>query len=132
MALTVLHFIICDQVRLGSQSLQSIQIDNLITSIRSKQAPPFPLTRPRLTALALFMGGQGEGELSIRIVYEQSGHITSHSKKSLTVRFLGDSRTITGIKINLPNCVFPSEGLYWVELVFSGEVIARQPIRVSS
>jgi hypothetical protein len=130
MPLQVLHFIICDRVRVDPTNLHLFNIDGLRTSIRSKQIPRFPLEMPGLTALAILMGCGVQGEISTQLVAEGSQQILSKSRQPLRVRFVGDPHTVTGIKFTVPNCKFPREGLYWMELVFSGEVIAKQPIRV--
>ena len=33
---------------------------------------------------------------------------------------------IGGVVFDIRNCVFPAAGLYWVEVLFSGQVIARK------
>jgi hypothetical protein len=128
---TVLYFILCDRVRVDPNNLQRINIEGLRTSIRSKHVPPFPCPVPLLTTLAIFMGGTGSGELSTRIV-DDTGQLVSASVKPQRVKFVGDLRAIKGVKILLPNCTFPRQDLYWVELLFSGKVIARQPMSVIS
>ena len=129
---TLLHFIICDRVRIDPENLHLINIDGLRTSIRSNNNPPFPCPIPLLTTLVIFMGGQGTFELSTRIVDDAEGNLVSTSVESRPIKFVGDPRGVKGVKIFVQHCVIPRQGLYWVELLLSGDVIARQPIRVSA
>lgn len=111
-------------------NLHVINIEGLRLKIRSRQAPPFPCPVPLLTTLSIFMGGAGQGELSTRIIDDVSKEIVSASNSPHRIRFAGAPREIKGVKIFVPNCTFPHQGLYWVELILSGELIARQPIRL--
>ena len=42
------------------------------------------------------------------------------------IRFSGALGDAVGILFRIRNCSFPAPGLYWVECVFSGTVIAHQ------
>ena len=82
--------------------------------------------------LVFFRGGQGTAEFVIRVRCEQTGQIVTQSKQPHRVQFVGEPHEITGAVIRVQNCVFSQEGVYWLELVIGGKVIARQPIRVFS
>jgi hypothetical protein len=129
---TLLHFIVCDRVRVDPMNLHVIHIDGLRTSIRSNYDPPFPCRVPLMTTLVIFMGGLGEFELSTRITDDMTGDLTCISAEPRTIKFVGDPLAVKGVKVFVPGCVFPRPGLYWVELKLSGERIARQPIRIHS
>lgn len=46
------------------------------------------------------------------------------------VRFGGAPEENLGFVFRLCNCFFPTAGLYWIEVVFAGSVIARQKLWV--
>jgi hypothetical protein len=125
---TVLHFIVCDRVRMDAQNLHAISVDGLKWSIRSKQVPSFPLVVPQLSVLAVFMGGDGRGEVSLQIVHGGSRRVLSRSQRPRPIHFNGDPESVHGLKVFLTNCTFPEPGLYWVELVLFGQTIAKQPL----
>jgi hypothetical protein len=127
---TVIHFIPCDGALADSRSLHRINVYGLTTKLYSDQDPPFPFRRPMQKVLVLFRGGQGTGEFVIRVVHEETRQIATQSQNPHRVQFVGDPREISGAVVQVRNCTFRQEGVYWLELVFAGEVIARQPIRV--
>jgi hypothetical protein len=63
----VLHLIPCNDIETDSSNHQRFNIVGLITSIRSSQSPPFPVSHSNLIVLVVWTGGQGEGELEMRI-----------------------------------------------------------------
>jgi hypothetical protein len=129
MALEVLHLILCERVEADPSHYHRLNIFGLITSIRSSAVPPFPVIHAKMRALIVWSGGQGTGELELRIVDEISAN-TVFRTRARRVRFVGDSAAVGGVAFIIQNCAFPHEGLYWVEVVFSGQVIARQRLLV--
>jgi hypothetical protein len=125
---SVLHFIVCNRVRLDPQNLHAISIDGLKWSIRSKQAPRFPLVVPRLSVLAVFMGGDGRGEFWLQVVQNDPRRVLSASQRPHPIRFTGAPESVNGLKVYLTNCTFSGPGLYWVELVLFDQVVAKQPL----
>jgi hypothetical protein len=87
--------------------------------------PPFPVVQQELLALVIWTGGQGAGELMLRIVEDRSAN-TVFLTRPPKVRFVGDSSAIGGVKFRIRNCAFHAAGLYWVEVLFAGSVVARQ------
>lgn len=81
--------------------------------------------RPEFVALVMWIGGQGAGELTLRIVEERLG-LRIFRTAPRTVRFVGDPMAIGGVVFHHRNCSFPAAGLYRVEVVFASAVIARQ------
>jgi hypothetical protein len=124
MAPEVLHLILCDELRPDPDNYHRLNIFGLVTSIRSV-APVFPLTHPKLIALLVWMGGQGSGELMLRVVNAQSGTAVFRTRPR-QVRFAGAAEEVGGVVFRIQNCTFPATGLYWVEILFAGSPIARQ------
>jgi hypothetical protein len=69
--------------------------------------------------------------LVLRIVEERSAS-TVFRTRPRQVRFVGDPASIGGLVIRIQNCSFPAAGLYWIEVLFAGSVIARQRLVVKS
>ena len=128
MAPDVLHLILCDRVEMDPENYHRYNIFGLVTSIRTRM-PQFPVTHPRLVALLVWTGGPASGELALRIVQDQS-LTTVFRTPTHQVRLVGDPSAIGGGLFLIRNCAFPSAGLYWVEVLFAGSVIARQRLLV--
>jgi hypothetical protein len=129
MGLEVLHLILCDRVETDPNNYHRCNIFGLITSIRSTVAPPFPVVHSRLLALVVWTGGQGAGELMLRII-EHSSANTVFRTRPRQVQFVGDAGAVGGVVFQIQNCPFPGPGLYWVEILFAGLVIGRQRLFV--
>lgn len=123
----VRYLLPCDDVRTDPDNYQRIDVLGLITAIRSTANPSFPIVRPLLCALVILTGGQGNGELVLRIFHDQSGRLVFRSSPR-KVRFVGPTEAMLGVVFRIRDCSFPMAGLYWMEVVFAGSVIARQKI----
>jgi hypothetical protein len=121
----VLYLILCDAAQADPQNYNRLNVLGLMTSIRSTAQPPFPVVRPQFLAAVIWIGGHGAGVLQLRIVADRSGH-TIFRTRPRQVRFVGDPAAVGGITFRIQNCSFPAAGLYWVEVLFAGGVIARQ------
>ncbi len=121
----VLHVILCDEVQIDPNNYHRCNVLGLITSIRSTATPAFPVARPQFFALVIWIGGHGTGELVLRIIEDRSTS-TIFRTRPRQVRFVGDATAVGGVVFRIQNCTFPAEGLYCVEVLFAGSVIARQ------
>jgi hypothetical protein len=129
MALDVLHLILCHRVETDPNDYHRCNILGLINSIRSAAVPPFPIVQPQLLALIVWTGGQGTGELTLRIIEDHSASVI-FATRPRQLRFVGEATAIGGVVFRIQNCVFPAAGLYWVEVLFGGSVIGRQRVFV--
>jgi uncharacterized protein DUF6941 len=121
----VLHLILCDEVQTDPNNYHRCNVLGLITSIRSAVVPPFPVVQRQLLALVVWTGGQGTGELALRIIEDRSAG-TVFRTRPRQVRFVGEAATVGGVVFRLNNCSFPAAGLYWVEVLFADSLVARQ------
>ncbi len=126
----VLYFLLCDDVRTDPANYLRLDILGLIMRIRSTQAPPFPFVHPQFCVLVVWTEGRGTGELRLRVVQADTGRVIFRNRPR-TVRFSGAPTDVNGMRFRIQNCSFPSAGLYWVECLFSGTVIARQRLSVA-
>jgi hypothetical protein len=129
MGLDVLHLILCNRVETDPNNYHRCNIFGLITSIRSAAAPAFPVVHPQLLALIIWTGGQGTGELTLRIIDDRSASAVFRTRPR-QVRFVGDAASVGGVAFRIQNCAFPAAGLYWVEVLFAGLLLARQRLVV--
>ena len=71
----VLYFLICDDVRTDPTKPWRYDVLGLITTIRSKTKPPFPVVKRRLCALLFLTECQGNAELLVRIWHDRTSRI---------------------------------------------------------
>jgi hypothetical protein len=108
-----------------------LDVLGLIRRIRSTATPPFPLIRPQFRVLVVLTECRGAGELWLRVVQADTGHVVFRNQPR-NIRFSGAPEDAVGITFRIQNCSFPAAGLYWVECIFSGTVIARQRLSVTA
>src|SRR5262245_34665467 len=107
----VRHFILCDDVRTDPDNYHRLDVLGLTMAIRSTANPPFPIVHPVLCALVLLTGGQGTGELTLRLFHDRTGRIVFRSPPR-QVRFVGDPEAVLGAVFRVRDCSFPLAGLY--------------------
>jgi hypothetical protein len=129
---SVLHLIPCEDALPDPRNLHLINVYGLTTRIRSDQVPPFPFRHQMQKVLIVFRGGMGIGKFVIRVKDDKTGQVATQSKRPHRVQFAGDPGEVVGAVVRVHDCKFRHEGVYWIKLVFGGEVLARQPIRVLS
>ena len=127
----VRYLIVCDDVDTDPENFLRVDVRGLITHIRSRARPPFPVVRPHFCVLILLTGCQGVGELSLRIVEGGTGRVIFRNQPR-RVRFAGATEDVAGFVFHIKDCSFPAGGLYWVECIFSSVVISRQSITLTS
>jgi hypothetical protein len=127
----VLYLLPCGDVRHDPDNYHRIDVIGLITTIHSRIKPPFPLVHPLLRVLVILTGSQGKGELVLRIIQDKTGRVIFRSLPRL-MRFIGPPDQEFGATFRIINCGFPMAGLYWIEAIFAGSVIARQKIWLKS
>jgi hypothetical protein len=102
----VLHLILCDEIQTDPANYHRCNVLGLVTSIRSTTAPSFPVVHPQLRALVVWTGGQGTGELALRIIQDTSAGVVFHGQPR-QVRFVGDPATVGGVVFRHPELYVP-------------------------
>jgi hypothetical protein len=125
----VLHLILCGRVETDPTNYHRHNILGLVTSIRSNATPRFPVVHSQLTAVAVWTGGHGTGDLALRIVGDRAAGAVFQTRPR-PIRFAGDPAAAGGVVFRIRNCRFPAAGLYWVEIWFADLLIARQKLFV--
>jgi hypothetical protein len=58
----VRHLIVCDHVHIDPQNLHRIDVFGVMTTLRSRASPPFPMVRPLLCILVVLTAGDAAGQ----------------------------------------------------------------------
>ncbi len=124
----VRYFVLCQDFLIGPSSPNDISLIKLIYSTRAPDGL-FPLALNQICAFAALANARGVGEIDVRVVEADTGDET-HRTGSSRIDFGSDPLRIHGLPIRLRHCVFPSIGLYSVELCYNGSPIAQQDLLV--
>jgi hypothetical protein len=127
----VRYLLLCDDVQPDPDNFLRLNILGLITHIRSSSVPPFPVVRPRFCVLVILTGCRGVAELALRIVHAATGTVIFRNRPR-PVQFVDAPEEAVGFNFRIENCGFPAEGLYWVQVIFSGTVLAQQALSVTA
>ena len=127
----VRYLILCDEVEVAPANFHRLNVRGLLTHIRSRNRLGFPVLCSHFCVLLLLVECQGQGEIALRIVQGGTGSVIYRNQPRL-VRFAGAPKDVVPIAFHLRNCSFPSAGVYWVECLYSGTVIGRQPLTVTA
>lgn len=125
---TVLYLLVCDDVAINPSRLQEVDILGITGRIRSVQTPSFPVIHPELVVFLMYTGFVGTGIMSLQVA-DSSGRLLFGTPPR-AVNILGNPGDINAVTFRAMNGTFPAAGLYWVQAVFSGRVIASQPLWV--
>lgn len=125
----VRYFFLCRDYLIGPHGSTNASLVNLIHSIRSTGSPPVPFAAEQLWAFAGLANCRGKGTFDLCVVDADSGNVI-YRMPPKDVDFGADPLHVYGLPIRMGHCIFPSDGLYWVELMYNGEVIAQQDLLV--
>jgi hypothetical protein len=91
-------------------------------------ADSFPYDPGPFYAFAVLTDGYGEGQLEL-VVTKLDDPMLNASRSKLLLRFPDPLRRVECI-IRVPNCTFPSPGVYLFGLYADGEWLAQTPVHV--
>jgi hypothetical protein len=124
----VRYFILCDDVRPNSNNYLRVDAFGLVTNFHPLKTPAYPCVRPMLCVLLILSGGSGEvAEVYVRIKQEANERLVYRTPPR-QLRLARAQHEIYGGTFRLCNCSFPEPGLYWVECLLSGTVLARKSL----
>ncbi len=126
---TVRQMVVCEDVRSVSGKPQSLSLINLLGRIRSSSTPPFPYHAPPFCVYAQLASCRGVCDLHIEIEEADSQTIILRTPR-LRHYFGNDPLRVFGKVFRFRSCVFPSGGLYSVQLCYNGIGIAYEPLIV--
>ena len=115
--------VLCDGVR-ESEDEDSI-FD--LTGVRTRiEAPSFPVTYPRLSVFVQMSGHSGAAYVHIEVEQPGTDNLIHRTKPKQVV--FEDPTGVVPVLFRLRNCVFPVEGLYYVQVLHEGKLIGERPL----
>ncbi len=123
----VRYVIVCKDVVVDSVNPQRITIVELISSIKSLDYPPFPLTRRELCVFVQLTECRGAGGVRVEIVLADTGQPVARTK-TRSITFSGYPLEILGFVFRIQDCTFPDAGLYLVQFWYNDSMIAEHPL----
>jgi hypothetical protein len=125
----VRYLILCEKIPFDPVHPRRVSLTNLIGRIRSHSQPPFPHRASEFCVYAQLTECRGDADVLIQIEEEDTQAVIFQTP-SQRHSFGNDPLHVFGIKFPVRDCVFPSAGLYSVQLCYNGIVIAREPLKV--
>lgn len=123
----VRYLVLCQDLLIDPHNAKNVSLVNLIHAMRSTLTPPFPFAA-EFCAFAALANCRGKGTFDLNVV-DADTRVTIHQHPPKKVDFGADPLHVYGLPIRI-HCVFPDDGLYWVELLYNGEVVAQQNLLV--
>ncbi len=123
----VRYLILCEDVRNDPGNSAHITLVGLLSTIRSRATPPFPLIFPEVCVFLQLTECRGSAAIRVELVHADSGQ-TQFRTPTRTVSFGNDPLALLGLTFRLKNLLFPVAGLYWVQFCYNDRVLAQQPL----
>src|SRR5437879_5980324 len=115
--------VICDRAKQSDTEVGVFRLAGVRSSI---QAASFPALYPRLSAFVQFSGHRGEASCHAKVTrIKTDEHIYQTPPKK--VLFYGPNFVVP-VVFRLRNCVFPTMGLYYVQIFNESKLIAERPL----
>jgi hypothetical protein len=116
--------LICDDVR---QERNGKFI--LIGIFDALAAPALPVRHPQLAVVTRWCSGEGEFKQKTKLLGPDQQTVVVEGQE-IPVRLPSAEATATQVEFFL-NTVFPTEGIYWLEVILNGDLKLRCPLRVN-
>ena len=122
--------ILCDGVAVDPDRPLCIQIDCLISTIRSIEDPPFPVLRESICVLLCLTACRGEGIGEIKVVCEDDdSDLPLFGSPPRRLLFAEQSPLdVVGIAFRLNDCMFPKAGPYTVQFWYNGRCLCEKSL----
>jgi hypothetical protein len=125
----VRHMILCQEVRRDPLQPNSLSLERVITTIISRDDPPFPLHYPGLCVCLFLSGGRGKGNGSVAFRFADTDErVSGTAPRPLT--FGPDPLAVEGVVFNVRDIRFRVPGLYVVQFLFNDHVLAQEYLTV--
>ena len=128
----VRYMLICDDVRRDAIVPTCTHIDCLMSTIISREDPPYPLLRATICVYLVLTDCQGRGSGQILVIFaDAEDERPIFGSASHPVDFSGRSPLeLLGIVFRIQNCPFPQEGRYVVQFWYDDSLLEERPLEL--
>jgi hypothetical protein len=128
---TARSIVVCERITLDAANPNRVSPINVINSIRPTGNAPYPVTQGQLSVFAQLTESRGTGRVMIEIRREETDAVVfrTHSRQG---KFPNHPLVVYGFRFRILGCVFPTAGLYWVQLWYNGEMLGQLPLVLRS
>jgi hypothetical protein len=124
---TVRYLIVCEDVQTDPDNPRRVTLVGLISAIRSREQPPFPLSYQEICVYLQVTECRGSAEGRVEIRHADSEQVVFRTR-TRTIPFGDDPLEVVAVTFRIRNCLFQEPGLYWVEFWYNEQMIAQQPL----
>lgn len=125
----VRYFLLSEDISTNPKDPKKVTVIDLLTTIRSKDEPPYPVLIPEICCTAWLTDGRKSGEAQIVCVEDETAE-KSFASRSHVVQLSEDPLEISIVAIRIGDCYFPRPGLYTFEFYWNQTKLAECPLRM--
>jgi hypothetical protein len=121
--------VLCDSVRVDPANDRRLDLLGVVSTFVGTGDPPFPAHRAQFTVYTQLTDCRGPVTAHIRIARADDGRPIAATPDRV-FNLPSDPLQIAGVAVTVRDCVFPTPGLYWVQLLCEGKLIQEAPLTV--
>jgi hypothetical protein len=123
----VRYMILCEDWGTDPQNARRVSIYGLMSNIRSRGQPPYPLLYEELCVFLALTEGRGTGTAKIICIFEETDQKVFETPQR-QVAFGADPLEVVGLPFRIRDCGFPRPGRYSIQFWYNGEKVAERPL----
>lgn len=120
----VRYMLLCDNALDDPLQPNKPMIVGLISNIHAHR---YPFRLDQLCVFLVLTEGLGTGEGLIRAVDAEDEERVFESLPH-GIHFPADRLDVCGVRFRIARCPFPRPGLYYIQFLFDGQLMAQQPV----
>jgi hypothetical protein len=124
---TVRYLMVCEDVQVDPENPYRITLVGLISAIHALGPIPYPLLQRELCVFLQLTECRGPAQGHVELQHADSGEVIFRTR-TRTMPLGNDPLEVVGVVFRIRNCLFPTPGLYWVQFLCNGEIVAQQPL----
>jgi hypothetical protein len=123
----VRYMLLCEGYEIDPVRSRRITIVGLLSSIRSRRPPYYPLIHPSLCVFLVLTEGYGAGSGHVVCVSEATGNVMFRTPPR-PLQFPASPLGVVSVSFVVEECRFPKPGLYSVQFWYENELVEERPL----
>jgi hypothetical protein len=125
----VRYMILCEDCRVDASKGKRIDSFGILSTIISREDPPYPLVHRELCVLLVLTEMRGDGTVEIVCVHEETDETAFHTP-AWPVTFGNNPLEIIGLPVRIRGCLFPRPGPYRVQFWYNEQLLAERSLHL--